>query len=59
MMPTGGDHHEKGFIRGISPPQPLKSGFVGTVEMCSGLCELQSDVFFSIGHSFPAVAFVV
>jgi hypothetical protein len=34
-------------------------GFTGTDEMFSALCRLQLDVFFSIGHSFAAVAFVV
>lgn len=59
MWPTGDAHYEKGFIWVVACPQPSNPGFAGTAEMFSGLCQLQSDVFFSIGHGLPAVAFVV
>lgn len=59
MMPAAGAHCEKGFIWGVPRLRPLDPGSAGPSEMCSGVSQLQSGVFFSIGHSFPAVAFVV
>jgi hypothetical protein len=59
MLHAGDVHYEKGFIWSVYPHGPLNMGFTGSVEMFSELCRLQSEVFFSIGHSFAAVAFVV
>jgi hypothetical protein len=38
---------------------PAIAGFGRDVEMFSELCRLQTHTFFSIGHSFAALAFVV